>query len=135
MPDPRPIVRRLLSFLLIAEGVTTLFWLVQLLSSLMWRDRASIAIVLARGVVGAMQLTSGWWLAMQRLAAPALARVSLLLSAGLITLEIGARLSPSDLDPTFRWPLVGAYWVYALVAAWWLRSRADAKRDLPDDLA
>jgi hypothetical protein len=120
------VIRRLLSFLLIAEGVTTLAWLVQLMPSLGWRDRSSVAIVLARGVVGAMQLTSGWWLATGRQSAPAMARAALLVSAALITVELGARMSPTNLDPTFRWPIVGAYWIYAIAAVWWLRSRANA---------
>lgn len=132
VPDSSPlyclvpdfVLLRVLSFLLVAEGVTTLFWLVQFVPSLGWRDRASVATILARGLVGAMQLTSGWWLATRRQSAPALARLSLLLSAGLLTLEIGARLSPTNLDPTFRWPVVLAYWIYALGAAWLLSSAA-----------
>ena len=115
------IVIRLLGFLLVAEGVTTLFWFVRLLPTLGWRDRSSVALILVRGLVGALQLSSGWGLTSGRPSARPLARFALLASAGLMTLEIGARMVPTDLDPTYRWPLVWAYWVYALGAIWALR--------------
>lgn len=112
---------RVLALLLIAEGVWTLVWLTQLLSSLGWRDKSSVALILARGVVGAMQLTTGWGLASRRPAALALARWVLLVSAVLFTFEMGWQLTPTDIDPTFRWPLVLAYWVYAVVAMLFVR--------------
>jgi hypothetical protein len=114
-------MRRVVALLLIAEGVWTLMWLTQLLSSLGWRDKSSVALILARGVVGAMQLTTGWGLASRRPPALALARWVLLVSAVLFTVEICWRLTPTDLDPTYRWPLVVAYWVYALVAFLFVR--------------
>lgn len=112
---------RLIGCLLIAEGVSTLFWLVMLLPSLGWRDRSSVAVIVARALIGALQLVSGWGLGARNASAPALARWALLLSAALLVLEIGGRMSPSNLDPTYRWPLVGAYGVYAFVAAVVLR--------------
>lgn len=109
---------RVLALLLTAEGVWTLVWLTQLLSSLGWRDKSSVALILARGVVGAVQLSTGWGLASRRPSALALARWVLLVSAVLFTVETGWQVTPTDLDPTFRWPLVGMYWVYALGAVW-----------------
>ncbi len=111
---------RLIGFLLVAEGVSTVVWLTQLLPTLSWRTGSSVALVVVRAIAGAMQVTSGWWLSTHRPAAVALARAALMLSAVLTTLELGARLAPSNLDPTFRWPLVAAYWMYALAAAWFL---------------
>ena len=112
---------RLLGFLLVAEGTYTVVWLTGLLPTLGWRGGTSVALMAARAIVGALQLTSGWWLSSRQPRAAALARTALLLSAGFTTLELGAGLSPSDLDPTFRWPAVALYWVYALGAAWLLR--------------
>jgi hypothetical protein len=112
---------RILGLLLIAEGVWTLVWLTQLLSSLGWRDKSSVAVILARGVVGAVQLTTGWGLASRRPPALALARWVLAASAVLLTIEVGWRLTPTDLDPTYRWPFVVAYWIYALVAILFVR--------------
>jgi len=118
------LVIRLLAFLLIAEGVSTLFWLVMLLPSLGWRDRASVAVIVLRGLIGALQLVSGWGLASRTASAPALARFALGISAALLVIEIGFRVSPSNLDPTYRWPLVLAYAVYALVAIFVLRPKS-----------
>src|SRR5262245_5912461 len=111
---------RILALLLIAEGVWTLVWLTQLLSSLGWRDKSSVAAILARGIIGAMQLSTGWGLASRRPSAVSLARYVLLLSAVLLTIEIGWRLTPTDLDPTYRWLVVLVYWVYASAAIWYL---------------
>jgi hypothetical protein len=122
MPEMRQLVR-VLALLLIAEGVWTLVWFTQLLSSLSWRDKTSVAAILARGLAGAMQLTTGWGLASRRPSSPALAKWVLLVSAVLLTIETGWRLTPTDLDPTWRWPLIAVYWLYALVAAWFLQRR------------
>ncbi len=112
---------RLLAFLLIAEGVYTLFWLVQLLPSLGWRYALSVALIAARGVVGAMQLSTGWGLSSRRLSALSIAPWVLAASAALLTIELGGQLTPTNLDPTFRWPVVGAYWIYCAIAIWLLR--------------
>jgi hypothetical protein len=42
-------------------------------------------------------------------------RWSLLASALVLTLELGAGLSPTSVFPAFRWPMVAAYWAYATV--------------------
>jgi len=122
---------RVLAFLLIAEGVSTLFWIVMLVPSLGWRDRSSVAVIIARGVIGALQLVGGWGLAIRSASAPVLARWALGLSAALLVLEVGLRMSPSNLDPTFRWPLVSAYAVYALAAIVILRPAPDEASPAP----
>jgi hypothetical protein len=77
---------------------------------------------------------SGWGLASRNASAPTLARWALGLSAALLALEIGFHLSPSNLDPTYRWPLVWAYAVYALVAIFVLRPKSpDGGRRTSDD--
>jgi hypothetical protein len=45
-------------------------------------------------------------------------RVVALTSAVLLTLEIGARLAPSSLQPGTREPVMAAYWAYAVFMAW-----------------
>lgn len=112
---------RIVGLLLTAEGVWTLFWFVQVLSSLGWRDRSSVALILARAVVAAMQLSTGWGLSSKRQSAPSIARWVLLLSACLLTIEMGWQMTPTNLDPTYRWPVVLGYWLYAGVAIWFLR--------------
>jgi hypothetical protein len=107
----------LIAFLLVIEGLSTGWWLARILPSIQGYDRAAMILVAARVAIGSMQLMGGVFLMSRRLAAATLARFALLASAMLTTFEIGARMVPTNLDPTFRWPLVLAYWVYALTAS------------------
>jgi len=73
-------------------------------------------------VVTALELISATFLVNDREGGPTLARRVLLASAVLLTLEVGLRLAPTNLDPTFTWWVVTAYWMYAIAAQWLLRS-------------
>ena len=77
----------------------------------------------ARAVVTALQTAAAFTLLQRRPPAPALARVAVLSSAALRTLEIGARLAPSSLPPGTHWPVVGLYWLYAAAVVFVLRGR------------
>lgn len=106
---------RFIAACLFVEGALTVAWLTSLLSTIGVYDARTLAIIGARGVVGTLQLTSAWLLLGQRMPARVFASWAFVLSAILIVLEIGARLSPSNLDPTFRWTVVALYGVYATV--------------------
>jgi len=95
----------------------TSVWIARHLSGLMARDAVTIAVVAARGLVGALALVSGMWLIERRPIAIVSARVTLVASAVLTTLELGWRLAPSNLDPAWRWPVGAGSWIYA---ALWL---------------
>ena len=116
---------RLVAACLLVEGALTVMWLTSLLSTLAAYDFLTLTIIAARGLVGALQLTSGWLLLGERLPARIFASWAFALSAILLAVELGARLSPSNLDPTFRWPAVVLYSVYATTMIWLLtRGRA-----------
>jgi hypothetical protein len=104
---------KLLAVLLLAEAVRTAFWIAELLPSLGWRGHWILLLVLARAGVGALQIASTVLLFDASARGVRLAQIALISSAVLLTLEIGLRLAPSDVDPSFRWWIVGAYWVYA----------------------
>ena len=106
--------------LLVVEGVFTALWMARMIPTLAGHDGIVVALMMARGLVGAAQLTSGLFLFGRRPAAATIARSALLVSAVLMTLEVGERLAPSDLEPGLRWPVVVGYWVYAISAAWLL---------------
>ena len=97
------------------EGALTALWLTRLLSTLAAYDGFVLALIAARSLAGALQLTSASWLLSHRLAAPTLAAASLVVSALLRVVEVGLRQSPSNLDPSFRWHFVIAYALYAAV--------------------
>ena len=87
----------------------------------------TIGMLILRFGVGVLQFAGGWTLLGRRPVGPALARLSLLVSAVLTTIEIGFRLVPTSLFPTYRWPAVGLYWLYALAGAWLLKKQHDAR--------
>jgi hypothetical protein len=111
----------LIALLLVVEGLSTGLWIARLVPRLSAFDALVVALMVARGLVGAMQLTGGVFLMGRRPAAVPLSQWALIASAALTTLEIGARMAPANVVPGFRWPLVGAYWVYAIGAVLYLR--------------
>jgi hypothetical protein len=115
------------AFALLIEGALTVVWLTGLLSTLAVYRWSTLAVIAIRALIGALQLTSGWWLLAGRLAAPALATSALAASALLIVVELGLRLAPSNLDPAFRWPVVALYGVYATTMIWLLTRGQRAK--------
>jgi len=107
----------LLGGCLLAEGASTGLWIAGLLQTLAAYDGLTLAIIAARVVVGALQLVVGAWLWRRAPQGTAFGPAVFLGSAALLTLELGARLSPSRVYPNWRWHVVGAYWLYAAVGA------------------
>ena len=115
------LVRPILAGLLILEAIQSALWIARLLPSLGVRDRTTVVLVGLRAVVSAVELVAGLQLRLNRMTGRPLARAALLASTALMTIEIGWRQVPTNLDPTYRWWIVGAYVVYAAAAYWWLR--------------
>ena len=115
---------RLAAYLLVIDALLTCVWLANQLPVLAAYDLPVLALIVARGFTAAALFMSGWLLLGGRPAAAAIARGALLVSAMLTTVEIGFRQTPSNLDPTFKWPVVVLYWLYAIVLRWYLRSRS-----------
>ena len=86
-----------------------------------------LVLIGVRAAVGAVEVVAAWLLLRGSMSSRPLAIAALAASAVLVPLETGWRLVPTNLDPTYRWWLVGAYWAYALVGirALW-GSRADS---------
>lgn len=106
--------RGLLAVLLIAEALNTALWIAGLVPVLAAHDALAVVMIVLRGLVGALQLASGSFLIGGRPSASVLAQLALGLSAVLVTFEVGLRFAPTSLDPTYSWPIVVIYWVYAL---------------------
>lgn len=86
-------------------------------------DATVWALTLARGLATALTGAAAYSLIQQRPPARALARLAVLVSALLLTLELGVGLAPNSLTPGTQGPIVGAYWVYAVVVIFVLRER------------
>jgi hypothetical protein len=123
-------IRVVIAILLIGESLLTGTWIAGRVSVLAAYPLVVVGLVLLRGLVGAWQFAGGYVLLVRR-AHPAgaeLAAWSLIASAALLTIEIGAGLSPSSLFPSYRWPVIGAYWAYAIAAWSWIRRRGRLSR-------
>ena len=109
--------RVLLCGCLMLEGASTALWITSRLSMLAAYGGLTLALMLARGLMGALQLTTGSLLWRRAPAGEAIAPAVFLTSAALYTLELGFRLRPSSVYPGARWILVGSYAAYAIACA------------------
>jgi len=109
-----PGLRALFVVLLVVEALNALLWAARIVSAAAAYDTVVLVMVLFRVLVSALQGVSAWLLAGRALPAVALARLAFALSAVLLVLEIGFRLSPSSVQPGLRLPIVAAYAAYAL---------------------
>jgi hypothetical protein len=118
-----PWTRVLLCGCLMVEGASTALWLTSRLSMLAAYGGLTLALMLARGLMGALQLTTGSLLWRRAPAGEAIAPAIFLTSAVLYALELGLRLRPSSVYPGARWILVVGYGIYAVTCAGWILRR------------
>jgi len=107
---------RIVAFLLIAESLFGALYVSSVLSSLAAYDAVAVALIVARGLLGALQFAAGWTLANRRPVASVLAPASLLAGAILTMLIVGFNLAPTDFYYWYRWQITAAYWSYAAAA-------------------
>ena len=120
-------LRRIPAALLILDGLGAAVRLTSLLPTLVVYGPLTLTLLAARALVAALQFTSGWMLWDDRPPARPIAIAALAASALLKIPEIGLRLAPTNIDPTFKWWAVAAYAVYAAaIAAWIERTRRAA---------
>lgn len=117
----RFVQRRIAAALLILDGLGTAVRLMSLLPTLVVYGPVTLTLLAARALVALLQFTSGWMLWDDRPPARPIAIAALIASALLMIPEVGMRLAPSNLDPTFRWWAVGAYAIYAAAIGMWIR--------------
>ena len=116
---------RVLGVLFIAESFLAALYLSQLISALPGHDASVIAVILARGLVGALQFTAGWLLAARRATGLVVARWAIVCAVTWELLAVGFNLAPTSVYPWFRWQVTGAYALYAAVmwlAVWKLEA-------------
>jgi len=103
---------------LVVEAAMSAMWIAQIIPRLDTYGPLIGAFVLIRAVTAALQGTAGVMAFAGHPAAVLFGQRALLLSAVLLTFELGAGVTPTSVFPTWRWPLVAAYWAYALAAVW-----------------
>jgi hypothetical protein len=119
-------VLRVLSFLFLIESFLAALYLSQLISALPGHDASVIAVILARGGVGALQFTAGWLLSQRRPTGIVLARWAIVCAAFWVLLAVGFNLAPTDVYPWWRSQATAAYGLYAAVI-WLLIQRLEKK--------
>lgn len=119
-------LRAIAACFLLLEGVSGAVWVAGLVALLQGYSALTAVLVIARGIVGALQCASGAMLLARRPPAAAFGQLAFALGAVLATVETGFRLVPTNADPTYRWIWVAIYWVYALGMIALLR-RIDAR--------
>jgi hypothetical protein len=112
---------RLASFFLLLESLSTAARTAGRLAVLSIYPWPTLAFIGARMCIAVLQFSSGWMIFTRSSIGWPLGRRTFLISACLVTLELGFGLVPTNLFPTYRWPAVGLYWVYALIGVWMLR--------------
>jgi hypothetical protein len=109
-------MRLILGLALVAESALTALWITGLLPTLAVYDGLTLTLMALRVLVALLEFAAGAMLLRRQEPARLFARVALLASAPLLTAELGFRLTPSNLFPDYRWPVVGAYWAYVVCA-------------------
>ncbi len=103
-----------LGVLLIVDGATGGLAAANLAASLTERGVGFGTLLFVHVAVCGLCVTAGGLLLGRRPAALALARLALPTSAVMTTLETGFALVPSNLFPSYRWPIVAIAWIYAI---------------------
>jgi hypothetical protein len=80
-------------------------------------DAVAVALILARGLLCALQFISGWLLANRRPQGFALAPWAFVVSATLTPLDVGLNLAPTGVYYWLRWQVTAAYDAFAIAAA------------------
>ena len=117
----RSIVRRAIGVWLIVDGATTGLWFASLTDSLGARGAISGAAMATRLLVAAFSVVAGWLIAQGRPQGTPLGVAGLALIAvfGLAIAWTG--ILPTNLDPSFRWPVAVIQTVVAAGAVVFLR--------------
>ena len=106
-------LRTILAILLVLEVVNAMLWSSRIVSAAATYDAVVLLMVLIRVAVSALQAISAWMLVERAPPALTFATYGFLLSAVLIVFELGFRLSPSNVTPGLRTPVIVAYILYA----------------------
>jgi hypothetical protein len=120
-PSGGAMVSRLLALAFLWETLRTAAWLGRILSLAPVYDAPVFVLAGARAMVATVQISAAWMLWRGAPPGRRFAQTAVLLSALLLTLEVGVGLAPSSVPPGQRVLVVAAYGAYAIVVTWLLR--------------
>ena len=117
------ILTRLIASALIAESMFGALRVADLISRLGAYDAIAVALILARGLLCALQFSGGWLLASRRPQGYTLAPWAFAGAALITPFDVGMGLAPTPVYPWLRWQVTIGYEIYAIGAFVFLRSR------------
>jgi hypothetical protein len=117
------LIVRLLAFALIAEALFGGLHVADLISRLGGYDPVAVTLILARGLLGALQFMGGWLLASRRPQGFTIAQWAFAGAAVITPFDVGMGLAPTIVYPWLRWQVTIAYDLYAIAALVFLRYR------------
>jgi len=106
---------------LIAEAMFGGLRTAELISRLGGYDAVAVALIVARGLLGALQFIGGWLLATRRPQGFGLSQWAFAGAALITPFDVGLGLAPTSIYPWLRWQFTIAYDVYAIAALLYLR--------------
>ncbi len=112
---------------LMADGIWTGMWFAGLADSMGGRDMPSVIAMIARLSVGTLSVAAGWLISQRRPAGAPLGSAALLSIAIFSLIDAGTGVLPSNLDPSFRWPVAWVQTAAAIIAILLLRRHAREK--------
>ena len=121
------VARRVIGVWLMADGMLTGLWFAGLIDSLGGRDATSVFAIAGRMMAATLSVAAGWLISQRRPAGVPLGIAALLLIAVFSLVGAGTGVLPSNLDPSFRWPVAWLQAAGAFVAILLLRRLAREK--------
>ena len=103
------------------DGLWATWSVMELVASLAWRDSVSVLVITARVVVGVLAVVAGWLVTQRRPPGEPMAALVAVLTAGLVAVGLWGRWLPTNLDPSFRTPVVLLYMIGAVGIVYWAR--------------
>jgi hypothetical protein len=122
------ILKRLIASALIAESMFGALRVADLISRLGTYDSIAVTLILARGLLCALQFTGGWQLASRRPQGVTLAQWAFAGAALITPFDVGMGLAPTPIYAWLRWQVTIGYEIYAIVAIVLLRVATPSHR-------
>jgi len=106
---------------LMVDGLWATWSLLELASSLPYRDAVTVLVVVARAGAGMLAVVAGWLVTQRRPPGEPMAAIVAVLTAGVVAVGMWGRWLPTNLDPSFRTPVVVLYMMGAAGVVFWAR--------------
>jgi hypothetical protein len=114
-------MRRMVGVVLMVDGLWATWSLLELAASLSYRDAATVLVVVARAGMGILAVIAGWLVTQRRPPGEPMAAIVAVLTAGVVAVGLWGRWLPTNLDPSFRTPVVTLYMIGAAGIVYWAR--------------